>query len=205
MWPISSGCGCFALYCDRLFLSSCYVTCISGTPLFVSGPNVIYVWFDVCLFFWFFDLCGGGLFCWSCTWWLTFIYIYVYIVSSDINYCVLLYWLMNVRDIQEISVVVHFISLQCLTFCISEGRTWNNDAMSGTVVLYANLKLCDIKVLIKSHLMRKVWNNRNPKKLLYIYSFGKTCLELCEVFRNASSRKMRPHCMFYLIRYFTQT
>jgi hypothetical protein len=30
------------------------------------------------------------------------------------------------------------------------------------VVFYANLKQCDIKTLIKSHFMRKIWNNANP-------------------------------------------
>jgi hypothetical protein len=26
------------------------------------------------------------------------------------------------------------------------------------------------------------------------FSYANACLELCEVFRNASSHKMRPHC-----------
>jgi hypothetical protein len=60
------------------------------------------------------------------------------------------------------------------------------------------------KISIKSHFMCEVWNNANPpqksqeshmvfkimKKLVLNY----VSFELSEVFRSASSHKMRPHC-----------
>jgi hypothetical protein len=40
--------------------------------------------------------------------------------------------------------------------------------------------------------MRKVWDNANPKKFGENYVF-QNCLQLCDIFRNASLHKMRPH------------
>jgi hypothetical protein len=37
---------------------------------------------------------------------------------------------------------------------------------------------------------------KNSARVIYVLqNYKKTCLELCEVFRNASSRKTGPHCV----------
>jgi hypothetical protein len=47
--------------------------------------------------------------------------------------------------------------------------------------------------------MRKVSNNENLKKFGKNQNYEKICLELCEVFTNASSHKMRPHCILNIL------
>jgi hypothetical protein len=48
--------------------------------------------------------------------------------------------------------------------------------------------------------MHKVWNNVNPKIPLTLHlPTEKTCLELYEVFMNASSQKMWLHCVLGVI------
>jgi hypothetical protein len=56
-------------------------------------------------------------------------------------------------------------------------------------------------MLIRSHFMRKVWNNKkeNRQESRMFQNLPKICRDLCEIFRNASSHKMRPHCTITIV------
>jgi hypothetical protein len=40
----------------------------------------------------------------------------------------------------------------------------------------------------------KKWELQKRRRRIMCCSYANACLEICEVFRNASSHKMRPHC-----------
>jgi hypothetical protein len=60
--------------------------------------------------------------------------------------------------------------------------------MYRAIALNANLKYCDIKILLKSHFMRKDLSKGNPlpqkigkNHVYFLFSYEKNCVKLCAI------------------------